>query len=196
MQKEAAVEHIIQRLKSELSGDYLYHSVRHTQNVIEDVILMAENDQLDTAEFDLLVTAAAYHDSGFLLGSDNHENSSCNIAKQILPKFDYSPAQIDLICELIMSTKVPQNAQSKLAELLCDADLKYLAGDNYFEISRKLLLELNILGHDLDESKWINMQIGFLESHHFWTDPLRVDGQLKKEKLIVQLREMKSQAAS
>jgi hypothetical protein len=70
---------------------------------------------------------------------------------------------------MIRATRIPQQPQNHLEKILSDADLHYLGGDNYDEISSRLYEEMVLHGFDLDERKWLDVQINFLEKHHYWT---------------------------
>ena len=48
------------------------------------------------------------------------------MAKEELPKFGLSEKDIELICGMIMATKIPQNPKTKLEKIIADADLEYL----------------------------------------------------------------------
>lgn len=170
MEYQKAIEHIISRLRDELPGTLRYHSPEHTLSVMESSEKLAERHGISLHEMKLLVTASAYHDSGFLRKYRNHELVSCEIADDTLPDFGFTAADIELIKGMIMATKVPQQPHTLLEKIICDADLVYLGGDNYTEISKTLHTELGLNGIDLDESQWLDMQINFLESHHYWTD--------------------------
>jgi uncharacterized protein len=69
-----------------------------------------------------------------------------------------------------MATKIPQSPDNLLEKILCDADLDYLGGNNYGEISESLRDELGLNGIQLSAEEWLNIQIAFLEKHHYWTD--------------------------
>lgn len=88
-----------------------------------------------------LKTAALFHDTGFLQSSHEHEIQSCTIAKRFLPDYGYSEEQIESICRMIMTTKLPQLAEDYLSQLLCDADLFYLGGNEYEIYAHKLYKE-------------------------------------------------------
>ncbi len=77
--------------------------------------------QLATAEkvlnedMPLLLTAALLHDIGFIETVKNHEEKSCDIACKLLPSYGFDAATIEVVCELIMVTRLPQQAQTHLA---------------------------------------------------------------------------------
>lgn len=170
MEHQSAIDFIINKMRADIPSRLRYHSLDHTLAVMKSVQSSATRAGISSTDLNLLLTAAAYHDSGFLYTYTNHEEEGCRIVRENLPDFGFTPSQIDTICGIIMATKVPQTPQNKLEKLLCDADLEYLGGDDYFTISRKLFDELKLNGHKLTEDQWLNIQINFLEEHNYWTD--------------------------
>ena len=170
MDYEKAIDYILTRLRQELPSKLKYHSPEHTLSVIEAARQLGELHGISDQELGLLLTAAAYHDSGFLTGYKNHEEESCKIAGEFLPGFGFENDHIEIIKGMIRATRIPQKPETLLEKIICDADLEYLGGDNYDSISSRLHEELSLNGIELDEDEWLDMQIGFLESHNYWTE--------------------------
>ncbi len=167
--KEARA-YIQDRLRNQLPDDLHYHGYHHTLEVVIAAQKIGRMEKLNEQELILLQTAAWYHDAGFLVGYKAHEENGCKIAEEQLPNMDYSHADVDKVKGMIMATKVPQSPQNHLEEILCDADLEYLGGDNYYGIAetlRKELIAKNILTR---HKQWIEMQVSFLESHQYFTE--------------------------
>lgn len=161
--------YIQERLRSELSNQLHYHGYHHTLDVVIASQKIGGLEGVSEKELTLLQTAAWYHDSGFLLGYQGHEELGCQIAEQQIAQCDYSPEEIQRVKDMIMATKVPQQPKDSLGEILCDADLEYLGGDNYYSVAeslRKELWERQIIS---DHRAWVEMQIQFLKNHHYFT---------------------------
>lgn len=170
MQHTKAIDFAIEKLQDELPENLKYHSLEHTLGVLHSCEYLAEKHILNPDEVKLLFTAAAFHDIGFTHAYKNHEEVGCEIAGEVLPQFDYSSDEIERIKGMIMATKIPQTPKNLLEKILCDADLDYLGGDKYGEISESLKDELGLNGVEMDDGEWLKLQINFLESHHYWTD--------------------------
>ena len=145
--------YIQEELKNKLSATLFYHNYLHTMYVLKSAIEIAEAEKIkDADELTLLKTAALYHDSGFINVYDLvTEEEACKIAEEALKRFDYSKVQIDIICRMIMKTKMPQEPETHLEKILCDADLDYLGTENFVPIGNNLLKELN--AHDKNISE-------------------------------------------
>lgn len=153
-----------------LNKIYTYHSAMHVCMVYRDASFLGRKLGLSSEDLMLLQTAACFHDYGFLKSHENHEAQSCLDARRILPDYGYDEEGIDKICKMIMSTRIPQAADSILQKILCDADLFYLGGDYYFEIADLYKKELNALNKLDSEEDWRLLQIDFLEHHTYLLD--------------------------
>jgi predicted metal-dependent HD superfamily phosphohydrolase len=169
MKFKEARKFINAKLKKELPKNLSYHSLEHMKDVYAAAENIAGLEMITGDDLTLLLTAVLFHDSGFLINQKDHELLGCNIAKQYLPEFDYTPEQIKCICGLIMATRIPQTPHNKLEEIICDADLDYLGRDDFFSIGNKLYDELCMYGIISNEYEWNKLQVKFLESHHYFT---------------------------
>ncbi|MDT3401968.1 HD domain-containing protein [Mucilaginibacter terrae] len=181
MRAEKAGQFIIQKLEQELPQKYTYHNAAHTRDVHQAAQRLAEGEGISAADIELLLTAAWYHDAGYLTCVDKHEDESIRLAKQYLPGFDYTEQEIDQICNAITATRLPQTPLDKLGEILADADLDYLGRSDFFSISDKLFEELRLAGTVTDSITWDKMQVKFLQEHQYFTKTAINTRQLQKE---------------
>ncbi|GGH82068.1 exopolyphosphatase/pppGpp-phosphohydrolase [Filimonas zeae] len=172
---------IIHKLQAELPAHLTYHNVNHTLDVYSAAERIGLQEGIGPEKMKLLLTAACYHDSGFLIAAEEHEEHSCNIAKEALPGFGYTQEQIDTICGLIRATKVPQLPNNHLEQILADADLDYLGREDFWPISDKLYQELLFTGKIRDKQEWNRVQLRFVEAHHFFTQTAISTRQKQKE---------------
>jgi HD superfamily phosphodiesterase len=182
MQIDKAGEFILDKIKRELPEYFYYHNATHAQDVYNAAKQLALAEGIDLAETTLLLTAALFHDSGFLYGPDDHETNSCKIAREYLPAFNYTDAEIAVVCDVIMATKIPQNPHNKLGEIICDADLDYLGRNDFFILSKRLFSELEITHKLATQQEWDKQQVSFLKSHRYFTKTAVNLRQAEKEK--------------
>jgi uncharacterized protein len=169
MQFQKAKSYINSRQRKGLPKHLSYHSVGHIKDVYQSAERIAKGEGVTGEDLKLLLIAAMYHDCGFMVQSKDHELISCNIARESLPAFGYTPHQIEKICGMIMATCVPQRPLNLLEQIICDADLDYLGRDDFFTIGNKLFAELQLYGIIRDEKEWDQLQIRFLEKHSYFT---------------------------
>lgn len=157
-------------LKNGLPESLTYHSFQHTLWVVESCMVIASNEGvIQPYELEILETAAWFHDCGYTRAFLNHEQESCEIVKEILPSIGADADEIEKICQLIMATKIPQTPDSKLAAILCDADLDHLGRSDFPEWSEKLKKEWYALGIIKDEQMFYERQLQFLIKHRYHT---------------------------
>ena len=167
----AAQDFILKKMEEELPGHLFYHGLHHTRDVYSAAVNIAKEEGITSSvELALIKTATLYHDSGFTIDYQNHEESGCDLARKTLPGFGYTPEHIEVICGMIMATKIPQNPQIKLEEILCDANLDYLGRDDFYEIGDTLFSELKFYNKIKDEQQWNKIQVSFLNAHHYYTN--------------------------
>ncbi|MBY5957183.1 HD domain-containing protein [Membranicola marinus] len=162
---------VFQMMENNLMKGVYYHDVAHTRLVLHAVEWLSQYEKLTSADNRLIKIAALFHDIGFIEQYDDHEESSCRIAEKILVNQPYSKHEIQHILRLIRATKLPHEPLDLMEMIMCDADLCYLGGEDYFSISsqlRKELIYYNKLGSD--PGAWDKFQLQFLESHSYFTD--------------------------
>lgn len=184
MQLEHAGEFILTKLSNDLPGYLTYHNVDHTKDVYNAATIIGEQENISAHEMEVLLTAACFHDAGYLKGAAGHEEESCRIAREILPLFEYTDEETEEVCGLIMATKMPQTPLDHLQKIIADADLDYLGRADFFETSRKLYTELNNLDSAMSEKEWLIREIAFLEAHSYFTGTaIRLRNDKKQEHL-------------
>jgi uncharacterized protein len=188
MEFKEACEFILEKLRKDLPSHLTYHSIYHTLDVCGAAKRFGKLEKITSAEMNLLLTAACYHDSGYLTATAGHEEQSCNFAEKFLPGFGYSTGEIAVICGMIRATRLPQSPQTPLEQILADADLDYLGRDDFFTISEQLFLEFVALGLITDKNHWNNIQINFFENHRYFTATAINLRQAHKEQNLQQIK--------
>lgn len=162
--------HVISELKDKLSRNFTYHDVNHTLDVLNSCSVIAFNENIkDKDDLFILKVSALYHDIGYTVSYKDHEKHGMRIAKEELKDFGLANDQVDVICQMILATKVDMKPNTKLQEILCDADLDYLGREDYTTIARNLFIEMNNMGVTMDEDKWKELQLDFLQKHNYHT---------------------------
>jgi uncharacterized protein len=188
MQFKQAGNFITNKLKKELSANYIYHNIDHTNDVYQAAESIGKQEGISANDMELLLTAAAYHDSGFLKFNNGHEEESCRIAAEALPSFGYTEHDINLICGMIRATRIPQTPNTLLERILADADLDYLGRNDFFEIGDRLFNELKLTGKVDDKTAWNKLQLDFITNHSYFTQTAINLRQAKKQANIAQIR--------
>jgi len=146
-----------------------YHNVPHVMDVLNAAETIGKLEKINDQEMELLQVAALFHDSGFIISADDHEQLSCDIARKFLPEIGFSERELEVICSLILATRVPQTPSTHLEKIMCDADLDYLGRDDFFTTGNNIYLEFMARNLVSDKKSWDEMQVKFLTAHNYFT---------------------------
>jgi uncharacterized protein len=181
---EAAEKFILAYLKENLKKDLSYHGIHHTLEVISCAVEIAKAENLDEKNTKLLSVAACLHDVGFTKTYVGHEDIGYSMAKEWLPQFGFSDAEIKTIGGMINATRIPQEPRSPAEKIIADADLDYLGRDDFYSIGKTLYEEMKIYRSVKDEKEWNTIQLKFLKAHHYHTDfSIQHRGEKKRQHL-------------
>lgn len=167
---ERAKQYAIHRLEQELSPDMYYHGITHTRDdVVPAAEMLASMEGIRGESIYLLLTAAWFHDLGFVEQASYHELISARIAVQVLPDFGFTSKQVEIVRWAILATAFPQSPTTLLEQILADADLDVLGREDFISRNRDLRRELAFLGKEYTDVEWHTNQMKFLESHTYFT---------------------------
>lgn len=183
-------EMILDKMEKELPPDLYYHNVKHTVDVVTQVELIGLGENISDEELLLLKTAALFHDIGHVVSYDSHEYFSTLIAREILADYNYTHSQIEIVCELIMATKLPPQPSNKLEEIICDADLDYLGRSDMIPVSNSLYYEMKKRKIVDSLNDWNNMQIRFISDHQYFTETARTLREVNKQLQIQRIKNL------
>lgn len=183
-------EIILDKLEKELPAYLYYHNVKHTVDVVTEVELIGWAEGCADEEILILKTAGLFHDAGHTVAYDNHEFHGTQLAREMLPKYNYTPEQIERICSIIMATRMPPRPDNLLEDIICDSDLDYLGRSDFIPVSNTLFEELkaqNKMG-SLDE--WNKMQVKFISGHQYFTKTARSLREVNKQLQIERIQSL------
>jgi adenylate cyclase len=180
-------EIILDKLEKELP-DYLY--VKHTVDVVTEVELIGWGEGCTDEEILLLKTAGLFHDAGHTVAYDNHEFYGTELVREILPKYSYSPDQIERICSIIMATKLPPRPTNLLENIICDSDLDYLGRSDFIPVSNTLYEELRAQNKMGSLNDWNKIQVKFISGHQYFTSTARSLREVNKQLQIDRIQSL------
>jgi adenylate cyclase len=183
-------EIILDKLEKELPLYLYYHNVKHTVDVVTEVELIGWGEGCTDEEILLLKTAGLFHDVGHTVAYDGHEFHGTVIAREMLPRYNYTPEQIDRICEIIMSTKLPPKPTNLLENIICDSDLDYLGRSDFIPVSNTLFEELKAQNKMGSLNDWNKIQVKFISGHQYFTKTARSLREVNKQLQIERIQSL------
>lgn len=183
-------ELVLDLMEERLPRNLYYHNIKHTIDVITEVELIGWAEGLSDEEVLLLKVAALFHDAGHTVDYQNHEYHSVLLAEEILPQFNYSEEQIATVKRLILATRFPHNPQDLMEKVMCDSDLDYLGRSDFIPVSNNLYLELKERSLIGSWNEWNNLQLEFINRHHYFTNTAQKLRQVNKQLQIERIRSL------
>lgn len=183
-------EIILDKLERELPSYLYYHNVKHTVDIVTEVELIGWAEGCSDEEILILKTAGLFHDAGHTVAYDNHEFHGTVLAREMLLAYNYTDAQIDRICEIIMSTKLPPKPSNLLEEIICDSDLDYLGRSDFIPVSNTLYEELKAQNKIGTLNDWNKLQVRFISGHQYFTKTARSLREVNKQLQIERIQSL------
>jgi len=179
-----AEQYVTNLLSEQLGADYLYHNLRHTERVVANVEEIMGAVELSGKEQENILLAAWFHDTGYVNGASNHEEKSCEFARNFLKKEQRSSNDIEEICMLIMATERTHEPTTELEKIIRDADSGHLAKKDFRSISEMLRQELRKTDRETySPTEWraLNIEM-FRGEHRFYTEYAKENWLEEKDK--------------
>lgn len=181
-----AEEFVSKLFKDKLSTLFTYHNFNHTLGVVAAVNQITEAENINLLDKEILLIAAWFHDTGYIQGCTNHEDSSINIVSTFLKDKEKSSDYIAKVCSLINATRYGYEPQTLFEKIIKDADYFHLGSEEYLSSCESLRIEWKNLDQKcFSDNDWVVENSDFLiNRHRFYTDFALQHWQSIKEKNI------------
>ena len=180
-----AGQFVTKLFSDKLSDNISFHGFDHARYVVESSEFIGKNSGLTDDELKLVKLCAWFHDAGFAIDPENHEEESAKIAAACLASKGADEELISIVRNNILATRIPQQPKDLVARVLCDADLMHLAEEDYFERIDKMRKEwANLSGEKISKRKFHKISVKFFQKHEYHTDFAKKELQPKKEKIF------------
>jgi predicted metal-dependent HD superfamily phosphohydrolase len=182
-------QYISSLLTTELSENCVFHTIKHTLDVVSNAEIIGRFCKLDENSLNVLRICALFHDVGYVDAYNDHELFSAERARTYLHSKNIDPEIIDQIEVAILSTKTPQNPRDQISRILCDADLMNLTFDDYFEQIDLMRKEWEKVGKaKLNSHEFHISSLEFFQSHEYHSKYGKKVLQPKKEQTELKIR--------
>jgi HD superfamily phosphodiesterase len=183
-----AEEYIFNLFKDKLPGDYVYHNYNHTAETVKACKKLSKSYNLTNRDYEVLMLAALFHDTGYIKTYENHEEESVKFMKEYL-KGNYPDEEIKEIESLILATKYQSVPDGSMQEILHDADYINLGTKNFDHRADLLRIEWErILQKTYTEEEWAQVQLQFLIDTNFKTEEAVLKYNEEREQNILKQR--------
>jgi len=176
-------DYVIRFLEEKLPESMVFHTIDHAKYVVEKSEIIGRKSGLTEDELNLVKLCAWFHDVGYAINPEEHEEESVKIASEFLKSQGVDDQVIKKITNCILATRIPQQPTDIMSQVLCDADLMHLTEDDYFERLDKMRKEwANLSGEKISKRRFHKMSKKFFQRHRYHTDFAKTELQPKKDK--------------
>jgi len=156
-------------------AEYLvYHTFEHSAMVARTASKIGKKMKLGEEGLEIVTLAGWLHDTGYTEIYRGHEEVSIRIATEFLREEQYPEEKIKLVAGCIRATKIPQQPQNILEEIVADADLSGLGKKSFFRKGELLHAEWKeALGITHTDEEWAQQNLELLTGHRFFTSYAR-----------------------
>jgi predicted metal-dependent HD superfamily phosphohydrolase len=187
------VDHYIRELfRYELPEGIKYHDADHTLHPTKGVVAAANRiaiaENISERDRELLITAAYFHDTGYIREYEKNEPIAARMAGRILNLIGYKPNEILKVQKMILSTDLEREPKTHLEKILCDADLDHFGREDFFKLDGKIREGRRSRGIDVsDDAKWYRGTLEILIKHEYYTESQKKLREKEKQKNIQSL---------
>jgi adenylate cyclase len=127
---------------------------------------------------------------GHIVAYDNHEFYGTEIAKEMLPEYNYTPEQIDTDMFNNYVNQVASKTNKLLENIICDSDLDYLGRSDFIPVSNTLYEELKAQNKMGSLNDWNKIQVKFISGHQYFTKTARSLREVNKQLQIDRIQSL------
>ncbi len=186
-------QYIRELFRDELPGVIKFHDANHTLHPERGVVAVANkiaiSENISEHDRELLITAAYFHDTGYIREYEKNEPIAARMAGRILKLIGYKPNEVEKVQKMILSTDPKRELKTHVEKILCDADLDNLGREDFFKLDGKLREGRRARGIDVsDDAKWYRSTLEFIKKHQYYTESqkkLREKGEQKNIKRLL-----------
>ncbi|MCW0484604.1 Pycsar system effector family protein [Gaoshiqia sediminis] len=175
----------------------VFHTLGHTMTVVKQAALIGENEQLSDTELQAVLVAAWFHDTGYLILQENHEDASINIAQSFFEKNAVPEDFARHVVQCIEATRRETVPETLAEKVILDADISHVGHENFISISKKLRKERSLCQDcTIPQKDYWQETLEFLQGLRFYTQfavdhfhPVKEQNVEKVKKILADLLE-------
>jgi len=182
---EDAAEYVREMYKQAGSETLVYHTIDHTERVVERANEIAAHYELSVEEQLELNLAAWFHDVGQITGTPSgHEKVSVDRAREWMDEKELTEDQKNCVADTIAATKMGYEPQNAVQRILKDADTYHLGTKEFKKMDDQLKEEMKRRNLGTLVQEWDTYTLELLQNHQYYTEYCRTLLAERKDKNI------------
>ncbi|RFM27347.1 HD domain-containing protein [Deminuibacter soli] len=186
LNKEA--KYVARCFKKKGKDKLCFHNFAHTRYVVKQVKRIIRGMKLPENDVFVLLSAAWFYDTGYLLTGDTGTMSafSAQAFLEDQPEDKTIAPQVASLLTAVYSRQKPQNLPE---EILSDAVQVYLAKRSFWKKNELCRKETAWLQHrKISKAEWMQVTLDFMEHHTYYTSYCRAALDTAKQENLHKLR--------
>lgn len=189
--------HVANEFHAKSDHRLVYHNLNHTEQVVENAVKIANHYQLSDEDFFIVTAASWFHDLGYFYDCKQHESSGAGLAEEFLKERGVADEVTEKVRDCIMATKMPQQPEGLLQQIVCDADLYHLGTNSFRERNKLMRKEAEAFcERSLDKDYWRLKTIELFKAHHYHTTYCQNLLNDKKAENLIELEQKAAKASA
>lgn len=169
---------------------YPYHNINHTLDVYARSDYLCDKEFVRLEDKTDVLLAALFHDTGFVKQYNNNEAIGAKIAREYLEWINLREDRIVNIEWIIMATVVLSKPNSKLEQIIQDADFDNLGRKDCLVKTINLKKEIKLINKiNIPLKEWLESSYRLFRSHKYNTPTAIIERGPWKEENIHKLEE-------
>jgi predicted metal-dependent HD superfamily phosphohydrolase len=142
-------------MNSQSAASFPFHNYNRSLNVVQSCSQLVVN--LDLGKYDRMMAmlSAWFLETGYCKDYGNPQHEAALLAGNFLTAKGLDPDDMQAVAECILSVRKPQQPLTIVAQVLCDADNKWLSDKEFPFSLEKLRKEMNMIeGKTFSDEQW------------------------------------------
>lgn len=172
--------------------EHYYHHYNHALDVMYRAIYLWEKEWVSDEDIEILILAALFHDTWFIIQYEDNEEFWAKVASNYLKTILYPKAKISKIEDLIMSTSPYYTEPDDILEsIIKDADIDNIWREDFFEKWDELRKETETIKNiKIKNPDWHHSSLDFIYNSSFHTKTQKEERWKQKEINLKKLEEI------
>ena len=164
--------------------EYYYHHYNHALDVMYRAVYLWEKEWVSKEDIEVLMLAAIFHDTWFVIQYDDNEEFWAKIAENYLKTILYPKDKIEKVERLILATSPYYTEPSDLLEsIIKDADLDNIWREDFFEKWDELKKEAETIKNiKIKDPDWHHSSLDLIYNSSFYTKTQKEERDKQKER--------------
>jgi predicted metal-dependent HD superfamily phosphohydrolase len=176
---------------SEFSSDFSFHNYNRAITIVRTCMTLGVQEGLKKEELKTLQLAAWFLETGYSKDYYNYQTASAALAKNYLQEKGVDDEIKNTIEEIILSTRIPQQPVTLVAQVLCDASMYHLGEKKIRHAMENLRMEQQKAGgKEYSDNEWMAECSNMINDHFYFTPAARklFEKKKRKQKALLQKR--------